>query len=124
MPKRKPKCDCHLHERQVCDICQGTGGKDKLPLNPKSQKRLDPKYGYHSVKIKKGVLGEISKIQEELDELIDAEKQGVKIMAMCELSDLFGAIRAFALKHYGMKMSDLHDMAKLTRKAFEQGRRK
>ena len=23
-----PKCDCHLHERQVCDVCQGVGGKD------------------------------------------------------------------------------------------------
>jgi len=24
---RKHKCDCHLHERQVCDICQGVKGK-------------------------------------------------------------------------------------------------
>ena len=51
----------------------------------------------------------------------DAEKQGVKIMAMCELADLVGAIRAFAMKKYGLKLADLHDMAKLTRKAFEQG---
>ena len=92
--------------------------------NPrKSQKRLDPKYGYHAVPIKKGVLGEISKIQEELDELKDAENQGVKILIAVELSDLFGAVREYALK-YGWKMSDLHDMAKLTRKAFEQGHRK
>ncbi len=44
-------------------------------------------------------------------------------MIMCELADLFGAIRAYALK-YDLKMADLHDMAKLTRKAFEQGYRK
>ena len=31
-PKKitKYKCDCHLHKYQVCDICQGTVGKDKL----------------------------------------------------------------------------------------------
>lgn len=81
-----------------------------------------PKYGYHTVQIKKGVLGEISKIQEELDELKDAEKQGVKILIHCELADLYGAIRVYALK-YGLKMADLHDMAKLTRNAFEQKRR-
>lgn len=27
--RKKAKCDCHLYERQVCDICQGTTGKDK-----------------------------------------------------------------------------------------------
>lgn len=95
----------------------------RTPENPRSQKRLNPKYGYHAVKIKKGVLGEISKIQEELDELKDAENQGVKILIAVELSDLFGAIREYA-KKYGLKMADLHDMAKLTRKAFEQGHRK
>jgi NTP pyrophosphatase (non-canonical NTP hydrolase) len=87
-----------------------------------SQKRLNPRYGHHAVRIKKGKLGEISKIQEELDELKDAEKQGVKILIYSELADLFGSIRAYALKH-NLKMSDLHDMAKLTRKAFEKGHR-
>lgn len=29
----KPSCDCHLHERQVCDVCQGVTGaqQDKEP---------------------------------------------------------------------------------------------
>jgi hypothetical protein len=27
----RPSCDCYLHEHQVCDICQGTGGKDVKP---------------------------------------------------------------------------------------------
>lgn len=122
-PKTKPE---HIHGPNIydpnCEACHKYG----MPLREKksrSQKRLNPKYGYHSVKIKKGVLGEISKIQEELDELKDAEKMGVRIMVACELADLFGAIRAYALK-YGLKMADLHDMAKLTRKAFEQGYRK
>ena len=96
--------------------------KDTVVKKPKSQsqKRLNPKYGHHTVKIKRGVLGETSKIREELDELEDAEKQGVRILIACELADLFGAIRAYAEKHQ-LKMADLHDMAKLTRKAFEQG---
>jgi len=78
------------------------------------------RYGYHTVKIKKGVVGQTSKIQEELDELVDAEKQGIKILIAVELSDLYGALRAVAVRH-GYKMSDLHDMAKITRRAFEQG---
>jgi hypothetical protein len=88
--------------------------------NKKTNKSAKPKYGYHTVPIKKGVLGEISKIQEEIDELRDAEAQGVRILVMCELADLFGAIRAYALK-YGLKMRDLHAMSKLTRNAFELG---
>lgn len=79
-----------------------------------------PQHGYHRVPIKKGTLGEISKIQEELDELADAEHQGVRILMMCELADLYGALRAYA-KKYNLKMSDLHDMAKLTRHAFKTG---
>lgn len=91
------------------------------PAKPK-KKSPKPKYGYHRVKIKKGVLGEISKIQEEVDELKDAEAQGVRIMIMCELADIFGALRVYA-KKYGLKMRDLHAMSKLTRNAFEKGER-
>ena len=81
-----------------------------------------PKYGYHTVLIPKGVVGQISKIQEEVDELRDAEKQGVKIMIAVELSDLYGAIEAYASKQ-GLTMKDLADMSALTQNAFEQGRR-
>ena len=42
---------------------------------------------YHLTEIAKGVLGELSKIQEELDEVKDAENQQNKIMIGCELSD-------------------------------------
>jgi hypothetical protein len=80
-------------------------------------------FGYHTRKIEKGVLGEVSKIREELEELEDAELQDIKIMAMCELADLVGAIRAYAKKKYGLKLSDLHKMAKATRRAFKAGQR-
>jgi hypothetical protein len=79
-------------------------------------------FGYHTVAITKGVLGESSKIQEELDELKDAEKQGVKILIHCELADLYGALRAYAKKQ-GVTMEDLKAMIDLTEAAFEQGYR-
>jgi phosphoribosyl-ATP pyrophosphohydrolase len=122
-----PNCAaCHEHgmwsskteNRHLLDISD----PNYKPLKEDRDKPR-PKYGYHAVKIKKGVLGEISKIQEEVDELRDAEAQGVKIMIYCELSDIYGALRAYAHKH-GLKMRDLHQMSRLTRNAFEQGRRK
>lgn len=78
--------------------------------------------GYHTVKIAKGVLGKSSKIQEELDELRDAEKQGVKILIHCELADLYGALRAVAESH-GLTMDDLRQMIDLTAEAFKIGQR-
>lgn len=79
--------------------------------------------GYHKNKIQKGVLGEPSKIQEELDELKDAEQQGVKILAHVELADLYGALEAVAEK-YGLTMADLAQMSELTKNAFKTGHRK
>lgn len=111
MPRKaKPKCDCHLHERQVCDVCQGVTGKEKDNVL----------YGYHTIKISKGVLGESSKIREELEELQDAESQGVKILIHCELADLYGALRECAATH-GLTMKDLESMIDLTANAFRQG---
>ena len=113
MPKKdKPKCDCHLYEEQVCDICQGVTGKEKDNVL----------YGYHTVKISKGVLGQSSKIREELDELHDAENQGAKILIHCELADLYGALEACA-RTYGLTMEDLKAMADLTANAFRVGER-
>lgn len=79
--------------------------------------------GYHKDKIKKGVLGKSSKIQEELDELKDAEKQKCKILIHVELSDLYGALEKCA-QNYGLEMSDLKQMSNLTKNAFESGSRK
>ena len=81
--------------------------------------------GYHKADIVKGEIGEISKIQEELDELKDAVEQGARIMQLCELSDIVGAIQEYVGKHHsGTSMKDLFDMAKLTKKAFAEGVRK
>jgi len=81
--------------------------------------------GYHLRKIKKGEYGEISKIQEELDELYDAIGQDNKIMAMCELSDIYGALEGY-LKNYfpDLTMEDLKTMSEATKRAFEDGDRK
>lgn len=78
--------------------------------------------GYHLTEITKGVLGELSKIQEELDELKDAENQNSKVMIGCELSDLYGAIEAYAEK-YNLSMNDLANMSEITKRAFAQGER-
>lgn len=79
--------------------------------------------GYHLKEIKKGQLGKASKIQEELDEFVDAEDQGCKIMAMVELSDLYGALEAVASK-YGLTMEDLKSMSDITKRAFITGHRR
>jgi hypothetical protein len=81
--------------------------------------------GYHKRKIEKGKVGEISKIREEVEELIDSEEQGNKIMALVELSDIVGAIQAYINKHHSsITFDDLMVMAKATSKAFKEGSRK
>ena len=82
------------------------------------------KEGYHLKKIKRGKIGEISKIQEELDELQDAVDQKNKIMALVELSDMYGAIELYLKKHHpGTTMKDLKIMSKTTQRAFKNGHR-
>ena len=40
--KRKYKCDCHLHDKQVCDICQEVSKNDKDVFVPSTlQDRID-----------------------------------------------------------------------------------
>lgn len=110
--------------------------------------------GYHLNKIPKGVLGEWSKIEEEWNEYNDAVEQGCLIMAMVELSDMWGAyiyylntqidkgpqlssfrenreklekLKAFfeaEVKKYGITEYDLGLMASLTEKSFKDGTRK
>ena len=78
---------------------------------------------YHINDIPKGELGKISKIEEELAELKDAEKQNSKIMIMVELSDLYGAIEEYCLNN-NLTMNDLKIFSDITKKAFNNGRRK
>lgn len=80
--------------------------------------------GYHITKIARGELGKSSKILEEVLELIDAEKQGAKVMAAVELSDLYGAIRHYLADNLpGVTMEDLAAFSTITERAFTSGRR-
>jgi hypothetical protein len=82
------------------------------------------KPGYHVTDIPRGELGKSSKILEEVLELIDAEKQGAKVMATVELSDLYGAIRRYLADNFpGMTMADLATFSDITERAFVNGRR-
>lgn len=104
--------------------------------------------GYHLSKIPKGKLGEISKIDEEYMEWLDARMQDSKIMMAVELSDMLGAYLAFLEKHpepnwmekdivdayinfinkEAVKLHlgyyDLLTFSKITKRAFESGERK
>jgi len=76
---------------------------------------VKPQKGYHIAEIPKGTLGEISKIEEELAELKDAETQGIKIMVMVELSDVYGALEFYAEKQ-GLTMEDVKKFSDLNKK--------
>lgn len=85
---------------------------------------MSDKPGYHLKSIKKGTIGELSKIREEIEELEDANQQGVKIMELVELSDLYGSIELYLEKHFpNIKMEDLKKMSDVTQRAFKNGRR-
>lgn len=80
--------------------------------------------GYHLTDIKRGEIGELSKIAEELLELIDAHEQGAKIMSHVEMSDLYGALDNYREKyHPEVSMGDLKKMYKITKRAFKNGHR-
>jgi hypothetical protein len=79
--------------------------------------------GYHLDKINKGILGTISKIKEEVEEYIDAKKQGVQLMEMLELADIYGALECVAFT-YNLTMEDLKAMSDVTKRAFMIGERK
>ncbi len=80
--------------------------------------------GYHVTHIPKGILGELSKIEEEVAELADALAQGNKLMALQELSDMYGAIDSMLERRFvGFSMEDLAVMARATRSAFLDGTR-
>jgi hypothetical protein len=49
----------------------------------------------------RGVVGEISKIREELEEVEEALEQGDSMLVLVEVVDLLGAVHAFLVKRYG-----------------------
>lgn len=95
---------------------------EKEPVSDTDPPPTDPN-GYHKRKIAKGKLGEISKVKEECEEYEDSIEQGITIMAISELADIFGALKALAEKHK-LSMWDLEMMNAATERAFQSGRRK
>lgn len=55
--------------------------------------------GYHLKVIKKGILGDFTKVEEEFEEFLDAYEQSCTIMALVELSDFMGALKHYYVKH-------------------------
>jgi hypothetical protein len=78
--------------------------------------------GYHDGIIPKGVLGQFSKIIEEMEEAKDAHLSQNPIMELVELSDLYGAIESY-IQRLGLSMIDLQRMSDTTKRAFANGRR-
>ena len=78
------------------------------------------KIGYHLHTITKGELGTISKVKEEIEEFEDALAQDCKLMAMVELSDIYGALEALA-ETYNLTMQDLAVFSDITKRAFING---
>lgn len=80
--------------------------------------------GYHKVNIEKGILGEMSKITEEINELEDAVAQDANVLIICELCDLIGAIEAYTEKRFNLTLEDLITMKNMTKESFNEGKRK
>ncbi len=78
--------------------------------------------GYHKNKIDKGIIGEFSKITEEYQELQDAVEQDNKVLIICELTDLIGAIEEYS-KNFNLTIDDLKSFSDLTKSAFKEGKR-
>lgn len=105
---------CYVHRNKLAHIATPYGVYAIATENlhkggPRSVKKGA---GYHLTEIKKGQLGELSKIQEELDEARDAEAQSNRIMTLLELSDLVGAVDSYLKSHFpGFHLADLVEMA-------------
>ncbi len=92
---------------------------------PRFTKALGSSRGYHTRQIAKGTYGKLSKIQEELEELMDAKEQGNLILELVELSDVIGAVTGYLeSNHPDVTLENLVDMARLTQRAFEDETRK
>ena len=69
---------------------------------------------FHQRVIKRGKYGELSKVLEEVEEAIDAEEQGHRLMLLIELSDIVGAVEGvLKKKEYNHTIEDLIKFARL-----------
>ena len=78
--------------------------------------------GYHRLEIPKHSVESPFKILEEFTEYIDSISSGNKIMAIQELSDLYGCLEN-EISKYNMNMKDLKTMSDTTKKVFSEGSR-
>lgn len=79
--------------------------------------------GYHTTEIRKGVIGDFSKVEEEWQEVLDARKQDSKVMELVELSDMIGAIDLYLKNKFNMSVLDLTSFSEITQRAFKSGHR-
>ena len=93
---------CESSERVISQM------KHTKPMSKfmKTEKRLK-----HLKEIPKGIYGDFSKIKEEFLELEDSVEQKDKVLQICELSDLIGAIEGFSMKKFNLSIEDLHKFA-------------
>lgn len=84
-----------------------------------------PAYGYHrNPPTHRFQYGELGKILEEYQELLDASNQSNKILMLCELADIVGAIQGYLNAEFpGFTLQDLITMADATERAFLRGER-
>ena len=69
---------------------------------------------FHRRSIPRGKYGELSKVLEEVEEAIDAEEQGHRLMLLIELSDIIGAVEGvLKKKEYNHTIEDLIKFARL-----------
>lgn len=77
-------------------------------------------FGYHTQFIVKGEYGKFSKVKEEFDELKDAwENRESKVLTICELSDLYGAMEAFANECLNISMDEIVKFSDLTKEVYQ-----
>ena len=77
---------------------------------------------YHKLKIHKHAVGSPYKIQEEFLEYIDSLATGNLVMAVQELSDLYGCIET-EIQKFGMTVQELKVMSDLMKEVFDSGTR-
>ena len=90
----------------ICPIC----GQETKNLISHTRRR-------HDNSIKSRV-----EFEEEFLELKDAYGQNNKVLEICELCDLVGAIEAYAQK-YNLTLADLIKMKEANKRAFQDGTR-
>ena len=118
---------CHVPSGAPCASfrpqCErGRACDERIELASSGDRVKGP--GYHHALIKRGAFGEVSKIEEEFWEFMDALRQGVTVMQLVELSDMLGAIEGWLEKHHpSISLAHLIKMKDVTKRAFKNGHR-